>query len=86
VVRTFGCLGGAQIVRGGLPRAIVLDDIERDALSLIQCAETGSFDGADMDENVLRAILWLNETEAFLVVKPLYSTFIHKVPFTMVYV
>jgi hypothetical protein len=31
-----------------------------------------------MDENVLRAILWLNETEAFLVVKPLYSTFIHK--------
>lgn len=70
--RTEVELRAAQVYRGRLALLTALK-VELYALSFAQIAETGSFDGGNMDEDVLRAILWLNEAESFGRVKPLYG-------------
>jgi len=40
-----------------------------------------ALNSANVDENILAAIFWLNEAKAFLVIKPLYDTLIHRVSF-----
>jgi hypothetical protein len=42
-----------------------------DLLAFVQRADPGALDGADMDEDVLAAVIGLNEAEAFLTVEPL---------------
>src|SRR5260370_39711190 len=70
-------LGGAQILSGRLASPAVCDDVERDLLPLIEATHAGAFDRADMNEDVFATALQLNEAEAFLVVKPLYSSLVH---------
>src|SRR5271165_534416 len=70
-------LDGAQILSGGLASPAVCDDVERDPLPLIEAAHAGAFDRADMNEDVFDTALRLNEAEAFLAVKPLYSSLVH---------
>jgi hypothetical protein len=48
--------------------------LEADCLTLIEGLESSTFNGRDVDENVLRAVGRLNESETLLGVKPLYST------------
>jgi hypothetical protein len=69
--------GGAQIVCGGLTRPSISHDLERDSLSLVEAVHPGAFDGADMHENILTAVIRLDETEAFLAVEPLYGSLRH---------
>jgi len=57
--------------------APVRDDVERNLLPLIEAAHAGAFDRADMNEDVFATALQLNEAEAFLAVKPLYSSLVH---------
>jgi hypothetical protein len=40
--------------------------------------QTGAFDSADMDENVLATVCRLNEAKALLAVKPLHNSLIHR--------
>jgi hypothetical protein len=70
--------GGAQILGSRLARAAIGDDIEADVLSLAEGAQTGAFDRADMDENVLATVCRLNEAKALLAVKPLHNSLIHR--------
>jgi hypothetical protein len=46
-------------------------------LPLIETAETGSFDGRDVDEHIFAAALRLNEPISLLRVEPLHGTFRH---------
>jgi len=54
-------LGRAQIFGRRLAVAAVLDDVEGNALPLVEGAQTGAFDRADMNEDVLPAIGRLND-------------------------
>jgi hypothetical protein len=67
-------LDGAQILSGRLASPAVCDDVERDLLPLNEAAHAGAFDRTDMNEDVFATALQLNEAEAFLAVKPLYSS------------
>src|ERR1700730_9076802 len=70
-------LDGAQILSGRLASPAVCDDVERDLLPLNEAAHAGAFDRTDMNEDVFATALQLNEAEAFLAVKPLYSSLVH---------
>ena len=59
------CSDGAQIFRGGLACLSIGNNIERDFLSLVEAMHPGAFDRADVHENILAAIIRLDEAEAF---------------------
>jgi len=83
VVRIYGSSGGrsdgAQIVRSGLARLSISDDVERDLLSLIELTHPSAFDCADVHEDVLAAVIRLDEAEAFLDIEPLHGSLRHLV-------
>jgi hypothetical protein len=56
---------GAQVVRRRLARLAIGNNIERDLLSLVEAAHPGTFDGTDMDEHILAAVIGLNEAVAW---------------------
>src|SRR5437773_11476573 len=70
-------LRGAQILSSRLASPAVRNDLEGDLLPLVESAHAGAFDRADMNEDILVAVLRLNEAEALLAVKPLYSSLVH---------
>jgi hypothetical protein len=63
VVRIYGSSrgrsDGAQIVRGGLTRPSISNNVERDLLSLVEVMDPSAFDRADVDEDILAAIIRL---------------------------
>src|SRR6185436_18626305 len=61
----------AKVLGAGLAAHRVLLRFERDLLAFIERAQTRTFDGADVDENVGAAIIGLNEAEALGRVEPL---------------
>jgi len=61
-----------------LPGAAILLNIERDLLALDQPAHSGAFKRRGVNENILAAIVRLNEAEAFLIVVELDGTRIHR--------
>jgi hypothetical protein len=60
-----------------LPGAAILLNIKRDLLALDQPAHSGALECGGVNENVVAAVIRLNETEAFLVIVKLDSTGIH---------
>jgi hypothetical protein len=46
-------------------------------LALVEAIHPGAFDGADVDEYVLAAVIRLDEAVAFLAVEPLYGSLRH---------
>src|SRR4051812_2408958 len=58
-----------QAVRRDLAGSTVGDHFKPDLLAFLESPQVGALDGADMDENVLAAILRLNEAEALLAVE-----------------
>jgi hypothetical protein len=70
---------GAQIFSGRLAAPAVRDDVVRHLLALVEGVHAGAFDRADMNEDVLAAVLRLNEAKTLLAVKPLHSTRIHAI-------
>jgi hypothetical protein len=70
-------LDSVQIVRRGLACPSIGDNVESDLLSLAEDTHASAFYRADVDEDILAAIIWLNEAEAFLVVEPLHGSFCH---------
>jgi hypothetical protein len=49
-------------------------DLESDALAFVQGAQSGLFDGRDMDENVPSTVIWLDKPIAFVGVEKLHYT------------
>jgi hypothetical protein len=84
VVRNHGSAGaasnGAQVVRRGLARPAIGNDIERDLLSLVEAAHSRTLDGADMHEHILAAVIGLNEAIAPLGVEELYGALCRIIP------
>jgi hypothetical protein len=64
-------LDSAEIVGRRLAGPTVGNDLESDLLSFVKVLHTGAFNRADMHEDVLAAIVRLNEAEALLAIEPL---------------
>src|ERR1051326_9392597 len=64
---------GLQIDRRHLALLATLE-VEADLLALLQVTEAGALDRRDVNEDVLRAILGLNEAEALRGVEPFDCT------------
>jgi putative tryptophan/tyrosine transport system substrate-binding protein len=71
-------LNGAQIICRRLAGPSISNNFERDLLSLIEAVHSRAFDRADMDEDVLAAIVRLNEAKAFLAIEPLHGSLRHE--------
>jgi hypothetical protein len=67
----------AQTVRRSLAGPLIGNNLERNLLSLGEATYPGAFHCADVHEDVLAAIIRLDETKAFLTVKPLYGSLRH---------
>src|SRR5271165_2812627 len=74
---------GLELVGGHLARALVGDQLKADLLTFAQIVHSRAFDGADMNEGVLAAVVGLDEAEALLRVKPLHCANRHDDPFRM---
>jgi hypothetical protein len=61
----------AKVLGAGLAAHRVLLRFERDLLTFVERAQTRTFDGADVDENVGAAIIGLNEAKTLGRVEPL---------------
>jgi hypothetical protein len=70
-------LGNLQVASGCLASPLIGLDIERDLLAFNESAQAGALERAHMDEDVLAAIIGLNEAVAFLAVVPFHDTHIH---------
>src|ERR1700744_270381 len=67
----------AELAGRGLAVARVFFQLVADLLTFVQRRQVGPLDGGDVHEHVLAAVIGLNETEAFLAVKPLHDTSRH---------
>ena len=65
------CLRLAQIDRRDLALLAALE-VEFQPRALIQIADAGTLHGRDMDENVLRAVIRLDEAITLLSIEPFY--------------
>jgi hypothetical protein len=63
---------------GDLAGATVFLGIERDLLTLNQPTHSGAFERGGVNENILAAVIRLNEAEAFLVVVELHGARSHQ--------
>ena len=78
-----GSADGLEILGGLLAAALIRHQVELDLLALRQMVEAGPFDGADMDEGVLAAVVRQDEAKALGRVKPLHGSHRHEEnPFT----
>ena len=68
---------GAQIVRRGLAGPSIGNNVEGDLLSLVEAMHPSAFDCADMHEHILAAVIWLDESKAFLPIEPLHGSLCH---------
>src|SRR5579871_4402128 len=73
--RRSGC---AQILRRRLAGPSIRHKLKRDLLSLGKTGHPSALDCADMDENVLAAVIRLDEAKTFLAVEPLYGSLRHR--------
>src|SRR5215467_5213366 len=71
--------GGSQVLGRRLSGLAVGNDLEGDFLAFLELVEAGALDRADVDEDVLAAVLRLDESVALLRVEPLHGSFGHGV-------
>src|SRR5690242_4186614 len=60
--------------------AAIRNEIEAELLAFAEAAHSRTFDGGDVDEHVLGAIIWLDEAVALLGVEPFYCSDRHSFP------
>jgi hypothetical protein len=68
---------GAQVLCRGLARLWIGDNVERELLSFVEVSHPGALDRADMHEDVLAAIIRLDEAVALLAIEPLHDSLRH---------
>jgi len=71
-------LEGLKLSGGGLAAPAVLLEFERDLLAFLQASEASALDRGDVDEDVIAALVGLDEAKAFLAVKPFYGSGSHR--------
>jgi hypothetical protein len=71
-------LSDLKTVGRGLASAAIRDDLVGDLLALIEAAQAGALNGADVNENVRSTSVRLDETKALLAVEPLDGACIHE--------
>jgi hypothetical protein len=80
--RRHGCRrcrsDGAEVVRRGFACLAIGYNFVRDLLSLVEAVHPGAFDGADVNENILTAVIRLDEAKSFLAVEPLHGSLRHE--------
>jgi hypothetical protein len=70
--------GRLDVADGDLAGAAIFLGIERNLLAFDQPAHSGALKSRSVDEDVLAAVVRLNEAEAFLVVVELHGARIHQ--------
>src|SRR5260370_1609753 len=75
---------GAQIFCRGLARPSISNNVEGDLLSFVKAVHPGALDRADVHEDILAAVIRLDEAEAFLAVEPLHASSRHMLVFQIV--
>ena len=73
----FASLEGLKLRRGHFARTLVLLEFEAHPLAFIEAGETCALNGGDVYEHIAAAGFRLNESEAFLLVEPLYGAGSH---------
>lgn len=71
-------LGRLQLASGRLAAPRIALDLEAELLAFLDRAEACAFDGADVDEDILAAIIGLDEAEALGGVEPFHGADCHK--------
>jgi hypothetical protein len=71
---------GAKIVGRHLAGTLVLNELVGDLLTIPEIAHAGTLDCADVDENVLAAVIRLNESETLGRIEPLDCARAHDEP------
>jgi hypothetical protein len=74
----------AQILSRGLARLSISNNVEGDLLSFVKAVHPGTLDRTDVHEDILAAIIRLDEAEAFLAVEPLHDSLRHMLVFQIV--
>jgi hypothetical protein len=74
----------AQILSRGLTRLSISNNVEGDLLSFVKAVHPGALDRADVHEDILAAVIRLDEAEAFLAVEPLHDSLRHMLVFQIV--
>jgi hypothetical protein len=67
-----------------LAGAAILLNIKTDLLALDQPAHSGAFERGGMNENIVAAVIRLNEAETFLVIVKLNGTSIHRIVLSLI--
>src|SRR6185369_13986552 len=67
-------IDGAKVVGRRFAGLAIRNNVEFDLLALIEPTHTSALDCADVHEDVLAAIVRLNEAETFLAVEPLHGS------------
>src|SRR4051812_42563867 len=70
-------LAGLQLARGHLAAALIALQLEDDLLAFVQRAEARALDGGDVHEDVVAAVVGLDEAEALGGVEPLHGAGSH---------
>jgi hypothetical protein len=65
---------GAQIFGRGLARLSISNNLVRDPLPLVESLRPCAFDRANVHEDVLAAVIGLDESEALLAIEPLHGS------------
>ena len=69
--------GGPQILSRGLARPSIGNHVEGDLLSFVEPVHPCAFDRADVHEDVLAAVIRLDEAESFLAIEPFHGSLRH---------
>jgi hypothetical protein len=69
--------GRGEVTSRASTCALVRHNFEGHLLAFLQRPQTGSLDSGDMNENVLLAVVGLNESIALLLIEPLHNARIH---------
>ena len=73
--------GSAELACGHLARLVVALEFEADLLTFYDLAHAGAFDGGNVDEHVLAAVVRLDEAEALGGIEPFNCASGHNEPF-----
>lgn len=66
-----------QLVGGKFAAALIDEKLVGDLLAFGEAAQTGSFERADVDENIIAAGFRLDKTKALLAVEPFHFACLH---------
>ena len=81
IIAPDSVLSSLQVVCRHLAGLAVLDELEADLLAVVEATHTSALNSRDVDENVLAAVVRLNEAEALCGIKPFYCASGHNDPF-----